>query len=85
MKWDQVRETYPNKWVIVEAIKAHSEDNQRIVEDLSVYGEYENSMDALKKHAEMHKQLPNREFYFFHTSRERLDIIEKKWTGLRRI
>lgn len=85
MKWEEVRKTYPDKWVVFEAIGAHSDNNYRIVDDIAVIDYFTDSMEAFHRHAELHKQKPNRELYFFHTSRKRLDIEEVKWTGLRKI
>ena len=36
MKWNEARMMYPNKWLLFEAIEAHSEKSKRIVEELSV-------------------------------------------------
>ncbi|MBL4953469.1 hypothetical protein JK635_14850 [Neobacillus sp. YIM B02564] len=85
MLWEQVRKAYPDKWVVIEAIAAHSESKFRIVDDIAVIDSFDDSMDAFRRHHELHKQKPNRELYFFHTSREDLEIREKKWTGLRKI
>lgn len=85
MLWEEVKQAYPNKWVVFEAIEAYSDNNFRIVEDIAVIDSFEDSMEAFRRHAELHRQKPNREFYFFHTSREQLDIREKKWAGLRKI
>lgn len=85
MLWEEVRKAYPDKWVVFEAIEAHSDSNYRIVDDIAVIDTFDDSMDAFRRHNELHKQKPNRELYFFHTSREDLDILEKKWTGLRKI
>ena len=32
MKWHEIREHYPQQWILLEAIKAHSEANKRILE-----------------------------------------------------
>lgn len=85
MHWEEVRQAYPDKWVVLEAIGAYSHDDIRVVEDMAVLNSFDDSMEALRRHDELHKQKPDREFYFFHTSRENLDIREKKWTGLRKI
>ncbi|HHW35812.1 MAG TPA: hypothetical protein GXX18_00690 [Bacillales bacterium] len=85
MLWEEVRQAYPDKWVVLEAIEAHSDSNYRIVDEIAVIDIYDDSMDALHRHSELHKQKPNRELYFFHTSREELNILEKKWAGLRKI
>jgi hypothetical protein len=85
MKWEEVRQAYQDEWIVFEALKARSEDNKRIVDDLAVIDRYKDSMDALRRYTALHKENPGREYYFFHTSCENLDIREKKWTGLRRI
>ena len=36
MHWQKIREIYPSQWVLVEAIRAHTEGNKRVVEDLAV-------------------------------------------------
>jgi hypothetical protein len=40
-------------------------------------------MPAMDEYSELHKQAPNRELYVLHTSREKLDIDERKWLGIR--
>jgi hypothetical protein len=85
MLWEEVRKSYPDKWVVFEAIEAHSDSNYRIVDDIAVIDSFDDSMKAFHRHLELHKQKPNRELYFFHNSREKLDIREKKWAGLRKI
>lgn len=39
---------------------------------------------ALRKYVELHKAFPERELYAVHTSRERLNIKERRWIGVRR-
>lgn len=78
MKWDKVREVYPNKWVVLEAVEAHSVDGYRILDNVEVQDVCTDAMEAFCKHAALQKQWPRREFYFFHTLREALDIHEKK-------
>lgn len=85
MLWKEVRLAYPNKWVVFEALQAHSENNYRIVDDLAIIDTFDDSMEAFRRHDELHKQQPNRELYFFHTSRQNLDIHEQKWIGMRKV
>jgi hypothetical protein len=85
MIWEDVRKAYPNTWVVFEAIRAHSKNNYRIVDEIAVIDSFNDSMQALRRHSELHKLKPSRELYFFHTSREELNIHEKKWAGLRKV
>ncbi|MCD8502993.1 MAG: hypothetical protein LRY71_16740 [Bacillaceae bacterium] len=79
MLWEEVRKAYPEKWVVFEAIESHTDRDYRIVDDIAVIDSFDDSMDAFRRHNELHKQKPNRELYFFHTTREDLNIREKKW------
>jgi hypothetical protein len=83
MDWDQVRKQYPEQWLVIEAIDAHSEGNIRRVEKVSIISDCEDGRQALHVYQEMHRQHPEREFYFVHTSRVELCIEERHWIGIR--
>lgn len=84
MKWEAVRENYPDKWLLIEAIDAHSENGKRVVNELSVLDTYNESREALGDYKELHYKEPHRELYVAHSSKELLEIIERKWLGIRR-
>jgi hypothetical protein len=84
MKWQEIRTHYPQQWLLVEAIKARSEDSKRILEQLAVIGTFSDSVTALKSYQQLHHEAPERELYVFHASRETLDVTERKWIGIRR-
>ena len=83
MKWQEIRTHYPQRWLLIEAIKAHSEASKRILEQLAVVGTFPDSSTALKSYQQLHHEAPDRELYVFHTSRETLDITERRWLGIR--
>ncbi|MFC1976258.1 hypothetical protein ACFLXQ_07655 [Chloroflexota bacterium] len=83
MIWADIRKHYPHQWLLVEAIKARSEANQRILEELSVVGTFSDSVTAMKGYTQLHQQAPERELYVFHTDRQQLDITERRWLGIR--
>lgn len=83
MKWKTLRELYPNQWVLFEALNAYSQDGKRIVESLSFVNTFEDSKSALEYYNTLHQRDPNREFYITHTSKEQLDLYERKWLGVR--
>jgi hypothetical protein len=85
MQWEEIRNSYPQKWILVEAIKAHSEQGKRILEQLTVINNYSDSLEAMNQYKELHKQFPDREFYVLHTKKEKIEIIEKRWLGIRGI
>ncbi len=83
MQWQDIREHYPNQWLLIEAIKAHTEDDKRVLDQLAVVGSFPDSPTALKGYQQLHEDEPGRELYVFHTSREKLDITERRWLGIR--
>ena len=83
MKWNDVKATFPNEWVVFEALQAHSEDDERVIDEIALIDRFDDSIQALNRHAELHKDHPRREYYFFHTSREELHIQEQRWMGIR--
>lgn len=84
MKWEEVRKVYPNKWILLEAIEAHSKENKRIVEEFSVINVFDNGKEALKEYAEKHKKDKSREMYVYHTKNGNLTIEERNWIGVRK-
>jgi hypothetical protein len=83
MKWSDVREHFPDQWLLVEATTAHTEGAQRIVEDLAVVDTYNSGKSAMAGYLTLHREAPQRELYVLHTDRERLEIEEMRWLGIR--
>ncbi|TAN51844.1 MAG: hypothetical protein EPN21_05545 [Methylococcaceae bacterium] len=83
MLWQNIRQIYPNSWLLMEALDAHTEGDQRILNQLSVIDMFDDSASALNSYRSLHKQAPQREFYVLHTSREQPDIRERHWVGAR--
>lgn len=83
MQWQQIRERYPRQWLLTEAIAAHSAEGQRFVEDIAVLDTYPDGVTAMKAYRELHRCDPQRELYVLHTDRERLEITEQRWPGIR--
>ena len=84
MRWHEVREKYPDQWLIVEALEAHTEAGKRILDRLAVVEMCPDGETALERYRALHQQYPERELYFVHTARETLDIRERQWLGIRR-
>ncbi len=85
MKWTEIRKAYPDQWLLVEALEAHTTpDNQRVLDRLAVIETCPDGSKAMQRYRHLHQTNPQREFYFVHTSREELDIRERQWHGIRR-
>ncbi len=83
MDWDEIRLRYPHQWLLIEALQARSEADQRILDKMAVIATYPNSIDAMHDYKEYHHRWPEREFYVLNTDRTDLDITERRWLGIR--
>ncbi len=83
MQWREIRDHYPNRWLLLEALAAHTEAEKRIVDELAIVGAFADSASALRRYRDLHHESPTREFYVLHMSRESLDITERQWLGVR--
>jgi hypothetical protein len=83
MRWEEVREQYPNRFVLVEAIKASSKDRIRTIEKMAVIKGYEDSKAAWNGYKEHHREDSKRELYIFHTSKDKIEVMEGYFTGTR--
>lgn len=84
VKWEQVREQYPEQWVLVEAVSAYSENSTRYLEEISVISSFSESTFAWKEYKRLHLAEPSREYYIFHTDHEKIEVKEQKFIGVRR-
>lgn len=85
MQWVEIRKTYPNQWLIIEGLQAHTtSDRRRQLDKITVVEECSDGRNAMQSYRRLHRQHPAREFYFVHTSNEELDIREQEWIGIRR-
>lgn len=78
MQWTEIRQHYPHQWLLLEAIKARSEAGQRILEELSVVDTFPDSVAAMQRYGQLHREAPERELYVLHTDREKLEIKERQ-------
>ena len=79
MKWQEVRELYPNKFVKIEVIKSHIVDEKEYVDEVAVIKAIEDSKEAMKefikwKNKEIIYSTKNKEFI--------IDVV--KHIGIRR-
>lgn len=84
MRWVGIRKMFPEQWLIIEALHAHTtNERRRVLDQIAVIETCNNGDMAMKRYRELHKEFPGREFYFVHTHREQLDIQERQWFGIR--
>lgn len=83
MQWREVRDTYPDQWLVVEAVDAHSDGGKRIPDRLAVVEVCPDGAAAFRRYRELHRAHPMRELYFVHTQNVELEIEERPWIGVR--
>ena len=79
MQWQEIRDRYPDRWLLVEALAAHTESDNRILDQLDVVDTFSDSTSALRRYSQLHHEAPRRELYVLHTSRAILDITERQY------
>ena len=84
MRCKEVREAYPDQWLVIEALQAHSDQDRRILDKIGVVEICTDGSTALQSYRKLHQTYPDREYYFVHTSRADLEIHERQWLGIRR-
>lgn len=82
MRWNEVQERFPDEWVVLEATKASSKEGQRFIEEMTVIDSFDDSVKALKRYSELHREEPHREYCFFHTSRPEA-VARERYVGVR--
>lgn len=75
MNWQDLREQHPHSWLVVEAIGAYTENNQRIIPELSLIASFGADWQAAwDRYKALHSVNKQREYYVVHTDRDTLDI-----------
>ncbi len=75
MDWQKIRETYPDRWVLVEAIDAYTEQGMRMVPSLVLIDAFADDWYvAWDAYVGWHTHYPDREFYVINTENERIEI-----------
>jgi hypothetical protein len=83
MTWMDVRRHHPHRWLLVEALLAHSKAGKRHVDELAVVDAFSDGETALRAYLRLHRDTPTRELYVVHSDREELEITEHSLLGLR--
>ena len=75
MNWQELRKNYPSSWLVVEAIGAFTENDQRVIPTLHFVAAFGSNWQVAWDHYKsLHLADKYREYYVLHTDRETLDI-----------
>ena len=84
MQWDQIRAAYPDQWLVIEALEAHTDRHHRMFDQIVVVEACASGASAMKRYRELRHEHPERELCFVHTANAVLEIVERSWVGIRR-
>ncbi|RYL93444.1 hypothetical protein EWI07_07525 [Sporolactobacillus sp. THM7-4] len=84
MKWSEVRQHFPERCVLVEALKSETKGKERVIDELAVIDDFENGNAAWKAYKKLHAENQNRGLYIFHTNNEKIKVIEQPYIGVQR-
>lgn len=75
MNWQELRQRYPHRWVVVEAFGAYTNQGQRVIPHLELVADFAADWKpAWERYKALHHADKQREYYVVHTDREQLDI-----------
>lgn len=55
MQWSQVRTAYPDQWLVVEALEAHTQERQRILDRIAVIETCSDGKAAMTCYRQLHR------------------------------
>lgn len=74
VKWCDVKNAYPNKWLLIEALEAHVEGIIYVPDSIMVIGAYLESREAFTNYKTAHNRNPRKELLVVHSSRNDLKM-----------
>lgn len=83
MPWSEIRAAHPDRWLVVEALEAHSANDHRVFDRVDIVEVCSDGRAAMKRYGELRREHPTREFCFVHTSKLELEFEERLWLGIR--
>ncbi len=75
MTWQEIRQKYPHRWVLVEALDAFTQGESRIIPTLQMVASFgDDWREVWEAYKQVHHADKWREYYYLHTDREELNI-----------
>lgn len=78
MLWSEVREVYPDQYVVLQALSYHIEENKKIIDEVAVIKTIDTARDATR---ELVRSSGDR--FVYHTAKDKIVIEVRPNNGLR--
>jgi hypothetical protein len=83
MKWAEIREAYPERWLLLEILDSHTIAGRQHIERVAPVEECPDGRTAMKRCSAVQRAHPDRDYVFAHTSRRELEVYERSCVGVR--
>lgn len=78
MKWEEVRQTYPNTFVKIQVLQSHTEGNVRYIDDMAVIKVFNDNKEATRELVRAKDDI-----VVYHTAKENIKLEIKDIFGYR--
>lgn len=78
MKWDEVRRLYPERFVKIQILDSHIENNVRFIDDMAVIQAFEDEKEATRELVRAKDDI-----LVYHTGKEEIEVPIKQIFGFR--
>lgn len=80
MRWEEVRQIYPNRFVKIQILESHMDGNVRKIDDMSVIKAFNDSKEATRELVRAKDDI-----LVYHTENENIEVEVKQIFGYRGI
>lgn len=78
MTWEEVRKSFPNKFVKLQILKSHLENNIRFIDDMAVIKAFDDNKEATRELVRSKDEI-----LVYHTGNEKIEVEIKDIFGFR--
>lgn len=78
MKWDEVRKIYPERFVKIQILDSHIENNVRFIDDMAVIQAFDDEKEATRELVRSKDEI-----LVYHTGKEKIEVPIKQIFGFR--
>ncbi len=78
MKWDEVRKIYPERFVKIQILDSHIENNVRYIDDMAVIQAFDDEKEATRELVRSKDEI-----LVYHTGKEKIEVPIKQIFGFR--
>ena len=78
MTWDEVRKSFPNKFVKLQILKSHMENNKKFIDDMAIIKAFDDEKEATRELVRSKEDI-----LVYHSGKVQINIEIKDFFGYR--